>query len=196
MKKVLLIGAAIAAFAPAAAMAQDAESWSGAHVDAIAGWDQVKIKDGIATGVDYSKSGVAYGGGLGYDYDTGGVVLGVDGEVTGTSTKDCQTITANTFCLKGGRDLYAGAKIGVAVGDARDTLLYFKGGYTNARFTATQTTSTNVTSVSTDEDGFRVGAGVEHKFGDNLSAKVEYRYSDYGSGVNRNQVVAGLGFRF
>lgn len=196
MKKFLMIGAAFAAFAPAAAMAQDAGSWSGAHVDAIAGWDQIKIKDGIAPGVDYKKDGVVYGGGLGYDYDTGSVVLGADAELTGSTAKDCQTVTTTTYCLRAGRDIYAGARVGVAVGDARDTLLYFKGGYTNARFSATQTTGTTVVSTSTDEDGFRVGAGAEHKFSDSLSAKVEYRYSDYGNGVNRNQVVAGLGFRF
>ena len=83
-------------------------------------------------------------------------------------------------------------RVGVPVGDARDTLLYFKGGYTNARFTA----ESNGVEASTDEDGYRLGAGVEHKFGTNVSAKVEYRYSDYGDGVNRNQVVAGIGYRF
>lgn len=196
MKKFLVIGAAVAAFAPAAAMAQDAGSWTGAHVDAIAGWDQVKIEDGIAPGVDYSKDGVVYGGGLGFDYDTGSVVLGADAELTGSTAKDCQTITTTTYCLKTGRDIYAGARVGVAVGDARDTLLYFKGGYTNAQFKADATTGTTTVSSSTDEDGYRVGAGVEHKFSDTMSAKVEYRYSDYGNGVNRNQVVAGLGFRF
>ncbi|MFC0587875.1 outer membrane protein [Novosphingobium aquiterrae] len=196
MKKFLMIGAAFAAFAPAAAMAQDAGSWTGAHADVVGGWDQVKVKDGIAPGVDYSKDGVVYGGGLGYDYDTGSVVLGVDAELTGSTVKDCETITTTTYCLKAGRDIYAGARVGVAVGDARDTLLYFKGGYTNARSTADTTVGTTTTSFSSDEDGYRVGAGIEHKFSDSMSAKVEYRYSDYGDGFHRNQVVAGLGFRF
>ncbi|MFM5884672.1 MAG: outer membrane protein [Novosphingobium sp.] len=196
MKKFLMIGAAFAAFAPAAAMAQDATSWSGAHIDAIGGWDQVKINDGIAPGVDYKKDGVVYGGALGFDHDTGSVVLGAEAELTGSTAKDCATITTTEYCLKTGRDIYAGARLGVAVGDARDTLLYFKGGYTNAQFKATQTTGSTVVTDSTDEDGYRVGAGIEHKFSDSVSAKVEYRYSDYGSGVNRNQVVAGLGFRF
>lgn len=190
MKKFLMIGAAFAAFAPAAAMAQDTVSWSGAHVDAIAGWDQMKSKDAFGPGLDYKKDGVVYGGGLGFDYDSGSVVLGADAELTGSSAKDCDVVPG--ACIKNGRDLYAGARVGVPVGDARDTLLYFKGGYTNARFTAE---SAGV-SASTDEDGYRLGAGVEHKFGTNVTAKVEYRYSDYGDGVNRNQVVAGIGYRF
>lgn len=194
MKKILVIGAALAAFAPAAAMAQDAGSWTGAHADVVAGWDQVKVQDGIAPGVDYSKDGVVYGGGLGYDYDTGSVVLGLDAELTGSTTKDCDTTLG--VCLKAGRDIYAGGRVGVAVGDARDTLLYFKGGYTNARSTAETTVGGSTVSASTDEDGYRVGAGVEHKFSDTMTAKVEYRYSDYGDGFNRNQVVAGIGFRF
>ncbi|MBS0475967.1 MAG: porin family protein [Proteobacteria bacterium] len=190
MKKFLLIGAAFAAFAPAAAMAQDAGSWTGAHADVVAGWDQVKSKDAFGPGLDYKKDGFVYGGGLGYDYDTGSVVLGADAELTGSTAKDCDVVPGT--CIKTGRDIYAGARVGVAVGDARDTLLYFKGGYTNARFTA----ETGGVSASTAEDGYRLGAGVEHKFTQNVSAKVEYRYSDYGSGVNRNQVVAGVAYRF
>ncbi len=196
MKKFLMIGAAFAAFAPGAAMAQDAGSWTGAHIDAIAGWDQVKVEDGVTAGTDYSKDGIVYGGGLGFDYDTGSLVLGAEAELTGASTKDCQTITTTEYCLKTGRDIYAGARVGVAVGDARDTLLYFKGGYTNAQFKAETTTGSTVLEETTEEDGYRLGAGVEHKFGTNVSAKVEYRYSDYGDGVNRNQVVAGIGYRF
>lgn len=196
MKKFLVIGAALAAFAPAAAMAQDAGSWTGAHADIVGGWDEMKVQDGITTGVDFKKDGIVYGGGLGFDYDTGSVVLGADAELTGSTVKECQTVTTTTYCLKAGRDIYAGARVGVAVGDARDTLLYFKGGYTNAQFKADATTGSTVVSESTDEDGYRLGAGVEHKFSDSVSAKVEYRYSDYGDGVNRNQVVAGLGFRF
>lgn len=190
MKKFLMIGAAFAAFAPAAAMAQDAQTWTGAHADVVAGWDQVKQKDAFGPGVDYSKDGVVYGGGLGYDYDTGSLVLGADAELTGATTKDCNALA--TTCIKAGRDIYAGARVGVAVGDARDTLLYFKGGYTNARTTA----ETGTVKVSQDDDGYRVGAGVEHKFSQNMTAKVEYRYSDYGQGLNRNQVVAGVGIRF
>lgn len=196
MKKFLMIGAAFAAFAPAAAMAQDAGSWSGVHVDAIAGWDQMKVNDAFGPGADYSKDGVVYGGGIGFDADTGSVVFGADAELTGSSVKECETITTTTACLKAGRDIYAGARVGVAVGDARDTLLYFKGGYTNAQFKAEETTGSVVTSETTEEEGYRLGAGVEHKFASNLSAKVEYRYSDYGDGVNRNQVVAGIGYRF
>ncbi|PKB25801.1 outer membrane immunogenic protein [Novosphingobium kunmingense] len=196
MKKFLMIGAAMAAFAPAAAMAQDTGSWTGAHVDAIAGWDQMKVEDAFAPGDDYTKSGAVYGGSLGFDYDTGSVVMGADAELTGASTKDCETIATTTACIKTGRDIYAGARLGVPVGDARDTLLYFKGGYTNAQFKAEETTGTVVTTETTEEEGYRLGAGIEHKFGTNVSAKVEYRYSDYGDGVNRNQVVAGIGYRF
>ena len=195
MKKILVIGAALAAFAPAAAMAQDAGSWTGAHVDAIVGWDQFKSADVTTLGSTYTKDGVVYGGGLGYDYDTGSVVLGVDAELTGSTTKECAG-TAPQICLKAGRDIYAGGRVGVAVGDARDTLLYFKGGYTNGAYKVESTNAGTTTSTQFDDDGYRVGAGIEHKFSDNMTAKVEYRYSDYGDFNSRNQVVAGIGIRF
>ena len=42
----------------------------------------------------------------------------------------------------------------------------------------------------------RVGAGVEQQLGTNLYAKAEYRYSNYEAGIERHQVLGGVGFRF
>lgn len=162
----------------APALAQD-KTFEGPRVEAIGGWDSV---DG---GGD-SKSGFVFGGAAGYDLQRGKVVFGVDGEITGSTTRE----TLNGVRVKAGRDLYAGARIGYVI--TPETLLYVKGGYTNARVTA----ETGNVRVSENLDGFRVGAGVERNFLRNFYGKVEYRYSNYAQDFQRHQVLAGIGVRF
>lgn len=160
------------------AFAQDS-SFQGPRAEVIGGWDRVQ-------GNGESASGFAYGGAIGYDLQRGGVVFGVDAETTGSTAKS----TDAGVTLKAGRDLYAGVRAGVVV--APNTLLYAKGGYTNGRVIGE---AGNV-RVSDNLDGFRLGAGVERKFGERFYGKVEYRYSNYSQDVERHQVLAGLGVRF
>lgn len=192
MKKFIL--AALAATAMATpALAQDAAPFTGFRLEGLVGYDHVKGNGG-------GRDGVAYGIGAGYDFQLGGAVLGIEGEAMDSSAKGCDTnfITAtDRICANAKRDLYAGARIGAAV--SPNTLLYAKAGYTNARFGVTYTDSATPTanfSARDNLDGIRVGAGVEQKFGQNLYAKAEYRYSNYEQGISRHQVVGGIGFRF
>ena len=111
-----------------------------------------------------------------------------------------------------GRDIYVGGRVGFKA--TPKTLIYAKGGYTNARFNVVGTDGTTETSRHLDADGWRVGAGVEQKLGPRTFAKVEYRYSNYNKGevdfedpnvpdssrfdidTDRHQVVASVGVRF
>ena len=192
MKKLIL--AALAATAMATpALAQDAAPFTGFRVEGLVGYDNVKGNGG-------HRDGVAYGIGAGYDFQMGGAVLGLEGEAMDSSAKGCDTnfITAtDRICANAKRDLYVGGRIGAAV--TPNTLLYAKAGYTNARFGVTYTdsaTPANNSSARGNFDGFRVGAGVEQKFGQNLYAKAEYRYSNYEQGLSRHQVLGGVGVRF
>ena len=47
-----------------------------------------------------------------------------------------------------------------------------------------------------NRDGVRIGAGMEHNLTDRFYGKIEYRYSDYGSDINRNQAIVGVGIQF
>ena len=224
--RTLLVSAATAALAlglAAPAFAQDGPpppdrdtTFTGARAGVILGYDQTQPGSGRGSDIGSSRNahGLTYGGDLGYDVDLGGFVLGAEGEVTG-STADVSNAPAAAANLgygrvKQGRDLYLGARAGVKV--APMTLLYAKGGYTNARLDLTANNGTVTTGQHYTLDGYRVGAGVEQKIGRNTYAKVEYRYSNYGNarleyanGANtnnfsvdtdRHQVVAGVGFRF
>lgn len=184
MLKTITAALLLSAAAAAPALAQDATTsptFTGAHVEAIGGWDRLQ-------GQSSHDDGVLYGVGAGYDIQRGGIVLGVEGEASDSTQKE------NTGGLTehASRDLYAGGRVGIVVGG--NNLLYAKAGYTNARY--------GVSGIGTDTfahgnlDGARVGAGVEHALGSHAFVKAEYRYSNYEQGVSRNQVVAGVGLRF
>ena len=186
----IVVAALFAASAATPALAQDKAPFTGARVEALAGWDRVQNNG--------HDDGVGYGLGAGYDFQTGMGLVGIEAEASDSSVKQCagsRTVADPRFCAKTGRDLYVGGRVGTVVGGS--TLLYAKAGYTNARAKLTSNDGTGqVTLGRTDLDGVRVGAGVEYALGTNAFVKAEYRYSNYESGFSRNQVVGGFGFRF
>ncbi len=187
----IVVAALLAATAATPALAQDKAPFTGARVEGLAGWDRPQADGARADGVNY---GVA----AGYDIQAGKALIGVEGEVADSTAKDCAGSTTAAdprICLKTGRDLYVGGRIGTVVGGK--TLIYAKAGYTNARAKLTGDDGTGqVTLASRDLDGVRVGAGAEYAVGPNSFVKTEYRYSNYQDGLSRHQVVAGFGFRF
>lgn len=191
----LLAGTAFAA--PAFAQSTDA-SFTGPRAEAVVGWDHVE--DGSV--YDASKDGAVYGGAIGYDFQAGSAVLGVEGEVTGATTRERDTgvlVAGDSLRVKAGRDLYVGGRVGFTVGG--NALIYAKGGYTNARINTRYTSPTTNIDVSDDIDGWRLGAGAEVKLNDKVYLKGEYRYSKYddsdsGIDARRHQVVGGVGIRF
>ena len=220
MKKVatlLVAGSAIAMAAPAAA--QDNSPFTGPRVEVVGGYDVSKagssIDDDVNEDNDQSIEGVVYGVGLGYDFNAGGVVLGLEGELT-DSTADVEFDDGDFegFGLgdvNAGRDLYVGARVGTKLND--DLLLYAKGGYTNATFDIRTTDGVDDFEAQIDTDGWRAGLGLEYALSGNSFAKVEYRYSNYSSAeidyegdtpdtdlgeidLDRHQVMVGFGMRF
>lgn len=184
-----LVTLALGTAALSPAMAQERAPFTGPRVEGLIGWDRVH-----SGGHD---DAVGYGVGVGYDMQMGGAVIGVEGEFSDSDTRDCigsTTVADPRLCLKSGRDLYAGARIGAVMSGA---LVYGKVGYTNARGKFTSDDGTDeITLAKTDLDGVRVGGGVELPVSSNSFIKAEYRYSNYEQGVERHQVMGGFGFRF
>ena len=223
MRTILLTAASVMAFATAApAFAQDGPppsdgpSFDGPRAGIILGYDRLQPGQVANSNIDDSNSadGLLYGGDIGYDMSRGRWVFGVEGEVTGSTSKVTNNPSAAGALgygrVKAGRDLYAGARIGYKV--APSTLLYAKGGYTNHRLDLVASNGTTQTGRHFNLDGWRAGAGLEQEIGRNTYAKIEYRYSNYGNarfeypnGANtnnfsvdtdRHQAVVGVGFRF
>lgn len=198
MLAALATSAILAAAAPAAA--QTAQPFTGFRVEGLIGYDSVNDRQGQ----DKSASdGVLYGAGIGYDIPAGPVILGAEGEITGSSSDTRSNgirVAGDQFRLGAGRDLYAGARLGYMISPV--ALGYVKAGYTNAKFDARYTTG-GVTTVNSQEvGGYRLGAGMEYATSANTFIKGEYRFSHYdemdGVGINpnRHQLLAGLGLRF
>ena len=195
--------AALAAAAVAApAAAQDASAFNGPFVGVQLGWQQdrqsLETSTVPQTVTRASGDGFAYGGQIGYDATIGSnFVLGVEGSITGRTG----TNRFPTFDLEAGRTINATARAGFLI--TPQSLLYARGGYSNARFDIR-----NPNGPSENRDGYLLGVGFEQSLARNVSARVEYNYSDYGNdtlpGVggpttlnyHRHAVMTGLNFRF
>lgn len=197
--RTLILSALVVAGTAAPALAQDA-TFTGPRVEGIVGYDTAS--DGT-DGDAGSSDGVTYGGAIGYDVQLGGAVIGAEAELTGSSvdTRADDLLTpGDRLRVDLGRDIYVGARVGAAI--TPTTLIYAKGGYTNARVETSYETPTTTTEIHEDMEGFRVGAGAEFKLSSNMYLKGEYRYSNYGKidgydiDIDRHQVVAGVGIRF
>lgn len=194
----LLAAAAIAG--PAAAQTAD-KNFNGPFIGGQIGWqqDRQSLTDSSLPPVTTRAKGdgFAYGGQIGYDLNLGKAVVGLETSLTGRTGSN----RFPTFDLDVGRTVNVTARAGFLV--APDSLLYARGGYSNARFSIT-----NPAGPSENRDGYTLGAGFEKMLTGNVSARVEYAYSDYGkdtlSGAGgpaalnyrRHAVMTGVNFRF
>jgi outer membrane immunogenic protein len=183
VKKIAILAAASTMTVIAApAMAQAANTAPvGPRVEALVGYDSLK-----ALGDD--DQGVVYGVGAGYDFAVGNSVsLGLDVEATDSTQK----IGNDDVYVKSGRDLYAGARVSFGISDKAN--VYLKGGYTNARFKA----SDGDITAADNADGWRLGAGTQYNITGKAYVGGEYRYSSYeGGDLKRHQVALTVGTRF
>jgi outer membrane immunogenic protein len=216
----LVTGTALAA---TPALAQDAPTtnpvFTGPRVAVLGGYDAIRPGSSVDSdldGDDQTVDGFLYGGEIGYDFAAGGALIGIEGEITDSTGKVSVDSSDPDFFGFGrvatDRDLYAGLRAGILAGPR--TLIYAKGGYTNAKLKVVASDGTTSENASFKLDGYRVGAGVEHAIGNSFLSngfiKLEYRYSNYGDAkfsyagtagsfdidTDRHQVVAGVGIRF
>ena len=199
-----LVGASLFALASAASAQQP---FDGPYIGVNGGWQQerlsINVDDGLVTETFRGNtSGFAYGIHAGYDFNIGGNgILGVEAALGGT-TGDFDSADSDVT-LSAGRTIELVARAGALI--SNDTLIYARGGYSNARYTLTVD---GLGSGSTNRDGFTVGAGIEHAFTPNVSARIEYAYSKWDNyrladdvaeatfRPSRNAVKAGVSYRF
>ena len=205
-----VFAAAVALVAVPAVAQGTPENFNGPFVGVQAGWQQdrqtLDVSNGGSLGSN-SNDGFAYGGQVGYDFRLSPtVVLGAEVALTGRTGRGTLDVGGFSYDLSQGRTVSATARLGYVVDPG--ALVYVRGGYANAQYKLDD----GFTSFSADRDGFTVGAGYERMMAKNVSARLEYGYSDFGSdkffggiaGPNgtaelkyrRHAVTAGVNFRF
>jgi outer membrane immunogenic protein len=195
---VLATALAAAIVAPASAA-----EFNGPFVGAQVGWQSEKLRDidssfGVVP-VDDTANSVTGGLYAGYDRRvTDRVVIGAEASLDFASDDELQTSSAGTtFSVDPKYSFDLTARAGFLVAPA--TLVYARGGYTNARVRTTVAGPIGSQSDSDNQDGWLLGAGIERQLKDNVSARLEYRYSKFSEDDGkdqRNRVLAGLSYRF
>ena len=161
---------------------------TGAVLDTTSGSKNGVIGGGHAGYLFSTQSLPILGGLLGsrgnFGFGTGGVV-GIEGDVDGSTARaNYQLPVAGVF--DSSRDGVQGSirgRLGVAFDRV---LLYATGG---VAFVSLQNSYINSVNGATDplshtRVGYTVGGGIEYAFTNNMSARVEYRYTDYGSSID------------
>ena len=195
---ILLLGSIAATSAPA-----HAETFNGPYVGVTTGWDQDKIANSTinAQPIDarVSHDALVLGGYAGYNRKlTDRIVIGgevglsanVDDKLRTTSAGQALTVDPRySFDLT--------ARAGYLV--TSKTLLYVRGGYANNRVRTLLDTPAGEVRASRNLDGWLVGGGVEYAITPKISARAEYRYSDFrrdGGRYDRHQTLIGVSYNF
>jgi outer membrane immunogenic protein len=198
-------------------------NWTGFYigVNGGGGWGQTNwfFQPPAATFANHSTSGGLAGGQVGYHWQTGSWVFGVEADGDWANIKGSTLCPNAAFtCTSNTRDLASfRGRVGYAAGPV---LFYGTGGlgYANTAYTSFLTgTSTTGNAgftgmYNTDRWGYAAGAGIEWGFAPNWSAKVEYMHYGFDGvtapagtlaaafnsslGLNIDTVKVGVNYRF
>jgi outer membrane immunogenic protein len=190
-------------------------SWTGVYIGGQVGYEWGTSSNtyfGPAGGFigvgHHDDEGVVGGGHVGYNYELGslggflpglggtggGVVIGIEGDVNGSSYDGTGGLLAGV--IQRHDDTEFDGSIRGRVGIAFDrALIYGTGGvaFGSIRNTATNFITGGFDSATTGRVGWTAGGGVEYAIDNNWSVRVEYRYTDYGTfGFNLFNSTAGI----
>lgn len=225
MKKLILASAAACIIATPA-YAEDGD-WTGAYVGVSVGYTAAKSDTTTALSGSWTSESAAlqsevtsrfaarqslddinFGGQIGYNFQTGGAVLGVEADIAALSGNQVTTrgplattaFPALSYTYTNRVDpkymISLKARVGAAMGN---TLIYADGGwgFTKADLGADILSNGSYSKsgrLSKTMDGFVVGGGVEHKFSDTISARLSYNYADMGEESYVNAYNPGSSF--
>ena len=154
-----------------------------------------------ADGCDDDRDGVQYGVHAGFDYDMGGVVVGLVGDYNRSRLRDSvsafSTTPARYTMTRTLRDAFS-LRARVGFGSDR-TLFYGTGGVVRGSLRNSFSTSNAANSFTGNGNekgwGYALGAGVEQRLGGGLSLGLQYLYRSIDAGdyvVRAGPGTAGL----
>lgn len=199
MKRLAASALAIGFFAVpafAADISAPAFSWDGIYLGVVGGytWNDADVSNvtfqdsgspAIKPGIKYSTEfdGGEFGGTLGWNYQTGSLVLGVEGDIsyswaTGDNDKYSPSFTSDTeMTWFGTARLRAGYAFDRALIYATGGLAY---GDVEGKIHDRYPSGVISTSDSNGMWGWTIGGGLEYAITNNFSVKGEYLYYDLG----------------
>lgn len=226
-----LIASALAIAVATPAMAADESGWAGPYVGVNVGYGGSKVEypasavigiggtpstDITIEGVAHqTSSGVIGGGEIGYNFDLGSVVLGVEADIAASGIKG-ETSLAGTASgpLAGAASAgivsslnYLGTvrvRAGLPIADGR-FMPYVTGGFAYGQVKTEASGEISGTLGSTpvdlaggvvfkdDRTGWTPGAGADYAITDNIAFRAEYLYVDLGSTTLIDETYNALG---
>ena len=195
----VVAGIAVASLAGTASAAE----FNGPFIGAQVGWSSNEVKNPETSfgSVPLEDDQQSITGGIyaGYDRKVADrVVIGAEGGLDFASDDELHTSpSGNSFTIDPKRSFDLTARAGYLTDPS--TLVYARGGYTNARTKNSLVTAAGTATAYDNRDGWLLGGGVERQFMSNASARLEYRYSDLSEGdgnFDRHRVLAGVSYRF
>jgi len=216
---VLLASVATAAFAadlpsrkaapvPAPVYVPPAFTWTGLYVGINGGYGWSNFR-GAGGNVFADPSGGMIGGTVGYNYQIGQFVVGLEDNLDWTDLSNSRTLTGGVS-TKSRVNAFntAFARAGVAF----DRALFFAEGGLSSGDVKNQVTDPKLPgtiSQSGWENGYGIGGGVEYAFTNNISARADYVFSHLQdktyfagtpdvvkAGLNVSQIRGGLNYKF
>lgn len=161
-------------------------SWTGLYVGGNVGGGAMvsNIEVPLLLGLGFNGiGGEGFVGGVtvGYDYQiSDNFVVGIQGDYGVANLETELNIPGFLTASVGPNHVYSfSARAGWLA--SPDTLLYVIGGYSRAELEASVSIGGFSGSVQQDYKGYHVGGGLETMLTENLSARVEYRFTEYES---------------
>ena len=175
--------------------------WSGAYAGAFVGYNFARFDD--AGNASFDGEGLVGGAYVGYNFETPAIVYGIEADLGGSAVDGSAFSPSLGGNVDGEQNVFGSLRGRVGV-RADPFLVFATGGVAASR---------NALSLGGNSDdqtsvGYTVGAGVEAKFGDDLSGRLEYRYSKFGSqtydlgstsvssGFDEHSIRAGIALKF
>lgn len=187
---------ASASFLALAATPAMAEPFSGPYIGIEAGLDSYEVQAGdvFADGDHYdglSGNGVVGALFAGYDLPVSpSTFVGIEAKAALSAAEITADTGTDAFSASAKETFGATARLGAMLND--NTGLYARAGWENTRFKL----AADGVSESDRDDALVLGAGLETRFGDATSFRVEYTYADYSDFIKNNSVRAGVAYRF
>jgi outer membrane immunogenic protein len=145
-------------------------NWAGFYIGFNAGGGWGNNKFDVDYGDNVSTSGGVFGGQVGYNWQFGSWVVGVEGDFDGATISK-----TDNFGFKQKTDELATARGRVGYAVLPNVLVYGTGGYAYGH------TSIDQGVGSVDQNGWAAGGGLEYKLWGPLIARGEYLHYGFGS---------------